>query len=366
MNKDHPEALLRVEPLAIEVGLGLVSLVDGAQESPLLRRISAIRKQLAGDLGYLLPPVRVTDNLSLRSREYVISMKGVEVARYELPQGRELAIPGAQIDRGLDGQPTREPAFGIGAFWIPLERAERARQSGYTVVDVVSVLGTHLSELIRRHAYELFSRQDAAASAAAFCCAFQAARYCGLSGGGVVSTGRGGAPGLGKTFGRPGAFPGSVQGLAAERSQGRGGNGQGDQNDTGGRLGQDAHVSESASCGEAAVGQDPAVRHGDFLQKAAVGTGAQRRDHQHHLVARLEQIELPAVAIEDAGRGALHRIGLGDALGVSHDQIDIDVGIGPFELGHHAVQLDLMFVVVHGEGMVRGRRLGAQAERRRR
>jgi flagellar biosynthesis protein FlhA len=159
--RDHPEALLRVEPLAIEVGLGLVNLVEGAQESPLLRRISAIRKQLAGDLGYLLPPVRVTDNLSLRSREYVISMKGVEVARYELPQGRELAIPGAQIDRALDGQPTREPAFGIGAFWIPLERAERARQSGYTVVDGVSVLGTHLSELIRRHAYELFSRQDA-------------------------------------------------------------------------------------------------------------------------------------------------------------------------------------------------------------
>jgi flagellar biosynthesis protein FlhA len=161
LSKDHPEALLRVEPLAIEVGLGLVNLVEGAQESPLLRRISAIRKQLAGDLGYLLPPVRVTDNLSLRSREYVISMKGVEVARYELPQGRELAIPGAQIDNSLDGQPTREPAFGIGAFWIPVDRAERARQSGYTVVDGVSVLGTHLSELIRRHAYELFSRQDA-------------------------------------------------------------------------------------------------------------------------------------------------------------------------------------------------------------
>jgi flagellar biosynthesis protein FlhA len=161
LSKDHPEALLRVEPLAIEVGLGLVNLVEGAQESPLLRRISAIRKQLAGDLGYLLPPVRVTDNLSLRSREYVISMKGVEVARYELPQGRELAIPGAQIDNSLDGQPTREPAFGIGAFWIPADRAERARQSGYTVVDGVSVLGTHLSELIRRHAYELFSRQDA-------------------------------------------------------------------------------------------------------------------------------------------------------------------------------------------------------------
>jgi len=159
--RDHPEALLRVEPLAIEVGLGLVNLVEGGQESPLLRRISSIRRQLASDLGYLLPPVRVTDNLSLRAREYVISMKGVEVARYELAQGMELAISGTRVEQPVGGQPTREPAFGISAFWIPLERAERARQSGYTVVDGVSVLGTHLSELIRRHAYELFSRQDA-------------------------------------------------------------------------------------------------------------------------------------------------------------------------------------------------------------
>jgi len=158
---DSPEALMRVEPLAIEVGLGLVNLVEGAQESPLLRRISAIRKQLAAELGYLLPPVRVTDNLSLRSREYVISLKGVEVARYEMPQGRELAIPGARVDPAVEGQATREPAFGISALWIAPERAERARSSGYTVVDPVSVLGTHLSELIRRYAHELFSRQDA-------------------------------------------------------------------------------------------------------------------------------------------------------------------------------------------------------------
>ena len=158
---ENAEALLRVEPLAIEVGLGLVNLVEGAQESPLLRRISAIRRQLATDLGYLLPPVRVTDNLSLRSREYLISLKGVEVARYEMPQGRELAIPGGQVDPSIDGQPTREPAFGIAAYWIQPERAERARNAGYTVVDPVSVLGTHLSELIRRHAHELFSRQDA-------------------------------------------------------------------------------------------------------------------------------------------------------------------------------------------------------------
>ena len=159
--KDNLEALLRVEPLAIEVGLGLVGLVEGAQDSPLLRRIAAIRKQLAGDLGYLLPPVRVTDNLSLRSREYVIFLKGVEISRYELPQGCELAIPTGEGSPPLEGQPTCEPAFGMAAVWLPAERAQRARNSGYTVVDAISVLGTHLSELIRCYAHELFSRQDA-------------------------------------------------------------------------------------------------------------------------------------------------------------------------------------------------------------
>jgi len=158
--KDNIEALMRIEPLAIEVGLGLVGLVEGAQDSALLRRISAIRKQLATELGYMLPPVRVTDNLQLRSREYLISIKGVEIARYELPQGCELAISTGQGQTKLEGQPTREPAFGISAVWIPSERAERARSAGYTVVDPVSVLGTHLSELIRRHAHELLSRQD--------------------------------------------------------------------------------------------------------------------------------------------------------------------------------------------------------------
>jgi flagellar biosynthesis protein FlhA len=107
--KDNVESLMRVEPLAIEVGLGLVGLVEGAQDSPLLRRISTIRKQLATDLGYLLPPVRVTDNLSLRSREYVISLKGAELSRYELPQGCELAYPMGQGQAPLEGQTTREP-----------------------------------------------------------------------------------------------------------------------------------------------------------------------------------------------------------------------------------------------------------------
>ncbi len=157
--KENLESALKVEPLAIEVGLGLVGMVEGGQDSPLLRRIAGIRKQVATDLGYVVPPVRVADNLALRSREYAVSIKGVEIARYELQQGCDLAIPSEGA--AVEGQPTREPAFGMNALWIPSERAEAARKAGCTVVDPVSVLTTHLGELIRRHAHELFSRQDA-------------------------------------------------------------------------------------------------------------------------------------------------------------------------------------------------------------
>ena len=172
--QEKVETVLKVEPLAIEVGLGLIKLVEGAQASPLLRRIAAIRKQIASDLGYLVPPVRVTDNLQLKAGEYVVLLKGAEIARFEMMQNCELAIhagtsgatPGAAGASGADaaalgGTATREPAFGIPAVWVPAERAEAARAAGYTVVDLVSVLGTHLTELIRRHAFELLSRQDA-------------------------------------------------------------------------------------------------------------------------------------------------------------------------------------------------------------
>ena len=107
-------------------GAGTGGMVEGGQESPLLKRIAAIRRQLATDLGYWLPPVRVADHLGLRSREYAISLKGVEIARYELPQGCELAIPAGAGDAGMEGQPTREPAFGMAALWIPA----RARGTG--------------------------------------------------------------------------------------------------------------------------------------------------------------------------------------------------------------------------------------------
>ena len=158
--RDNLEALLRIEPLAIEVGLGLVQLVEGGQNSPLLRRITSIRRQLATELGYILPPVRVTDNLTLKAREYTISIKGVEVARYELAHGCELAIHSDEKAEPI-GIPTREPAFGIAAAWVAPENAEKARRAGYTIVDTVSIVGTHLGEIVRRHAYELFSRQDA-------------------------------------------------------------------------------------------------------------------------------------------------------------------------------------------------------------
>ncbi|HEX5431406.1 MAG TPA: flagellar biosynthesis protein FlhA, partial [Bryobacteraceae bacterium] len=165
--KENLESLLKVEPLAVEVGLGLVRMVEGGQNSPLLRRIAGIRRQMATELGYMTPPVRVTDNLQLKASEYVVLLKGAEIARYEIPQNHELAIhpggssqPSVQSGGGLPGIATREPAFNIPAIWIAPETADLARQQGYTVVDAVSVLGTHLAELIRRHASELLSRQE--------------------------------------------------------------------------------------------------------------------------------------------------------------------------------------------------------------
>ncbi|MEO8025602.1 MAG: flagellar biosynthesis protein FlhA [Bryobacteraceae bacterium] len=158
--KDTLEDLLKVEPLAIEVGLGLVRMVEGGANSPLLRRIANLRRQLAGEIGYLIPPVRVTDNLSLKVSEYLILLKGVEIARFDLMPNCDLAIHPTGVDRGIEGTPAREPAFGMPALWVPATRSEEARQAGYTVVDPVSVLGTHLAEVVRRHAHELLSRQD--------------------------------------------------------------------------------------------------------------------------------------------------------------------------------------------------------------
>ena len=159
--KEPVESLLRIDPLALEVGLGLVKYAAGGNESPLLRRISGIRRQLATELGYLLPAVRVTDNLSLKAREYSISLKSVEIGRFELPAGMDLAIAATGNLPPINGVPTKEPAFGIPAFWITPDQNDSAKSKGYTVVDSISIIGTHLSELTRRHAHELLNRQDA-------------------------------------------------------------------------------------------------------------------------------------------------------------------------------------------------------------
>ncbi len=159
--KENLEDLLRVELLAVEVGVGLLTYIAEGVNSPVLKRIATIRKQLATDLGFLLPAVRVCDNLNLRARDYMVSLKGTEIARFELPQGQDLAIPVTSADPPPGGRPTKDPAFGVTAFWIPSQSADAVRAMGYTVVDPVSVMTTHLSELIKRYASELFTRQEA-------------------------------------------------------------------------------------------------------------------------------------------------------------------------------------------------------------
>jgi flagellar biosynthesis protein FlhA len=158
--KENIETLLKVEPLAIELGLGLVKFVNGGQESPVIKRIAGIRRQLATELGFVLGPVRVLDNVALKVNEYVISLKGAEFGRYELPAGCELAIPVGKSGPPPGGKETKEPAFGMTGWWVQSEQADSARRAGFTVVDSVSVLGTHLTEIVRRYAQELFSRSD--------------------------------------------------------------------------------------------------------------------------------------------------------------------------------------------------------------
>jgi flagellar biosynthesis protein FlhA len=159
--KENLEDMLRVEPLSIEVGVSLISFIAEGANSPLLKRIAGIRKQLAGELGFIIPSVRVTDNLTLRAREYVINLKGVEISRFEMPNGCELAIAVGPAEAPPEGRATKDPAFGVPAWWIPSTQSDKARSAGYTVIDPLSIMSTHLAELIKRYAHELFSRQEA-------------------------------------------------------------------------------------------------------------------------------------------------------------------------------------------------------------
>ena len=146
--------------LELEVGYELVPLVDGEAGGELIERIRSLRSQLGQEMGLAVPPVHIRDNLQLKPGEYAILLKGVEIARYEVRMGYSLAISPGEVDTTLAGVETKEPAFGLEALWVPEADRKRAQLAGYTVVDVATVIVTHLTELIRRHAYELVGRQD--------------------------------------------------------------------------------------------------------------------------------------------------------------------------------------------------------------
>ena len=154
------EDLLKLDELSLEVGYALVPLVDAAQGGQLLARVKSLRSNLAVQLGFIVPPIHITDNVRLKAREYVISLRGVEIARWEMLEDRVLAISSELSPPPLAGTPTREPAFGVAALWIARSLESQALTSGYAVVDQTSVLSTHLSEVIRQHAYELLTRQE--------------------------------------------------------------------------------------------------------------------------------------------------------------------------------------------------------------
>jgi flagellar biosynthesis protein FlhA len=157
---DKATSFLRMDALAVEIGYGLISIVDVQQGGDFLNRIRSIRKQTAQDMGVIVPPVNVSDNLKLGPKEYSIMLKGIEIARGELMIDKLLAINPGNVSGEIEGTLTKEPTFGLPAYWITKDKRERAQLMNYTVVDPPTVLATHLTEMIRNYAYELVGRQD--------------------------------------------------------------------------------------------------------------------------------------------------------------------------------------------------------------
>jgi flagellar biosynthesis protein FlhA len=155
------EDLLKLDELSLEVGYGLVALVDQEHGGQLLARVRALRSSLALQMGFIVPSVHITDNARLKAREYVISLRGVEIARWEMHEDHLLAISSDATPPALAGTATREPAFGVSALWIISGLQNEALAKGYAVVDQASVLATHLAEVIKQHASELLTRQEA-------------------------------------------------------------------------------------------------------------------------------------------------------------------------------------------------------------
>jgi flagellar biosynthesis protein FlhA len=158
--QEQIEDFLHVDPIELEIGYGLIALVDEGQGGDLFQRISNIRKQVALELGILIPPLRVRDNLQLEPSEYLIKIRGNIVARNTLVMDRYLAIGTSSDGEQLEGMHTTEPAFQLPATWITPHQREQAELLGYTVVEPAAVLGTHLKEVLRRNADKILSRQD--------------------------------------------------------------------------------------------------------------------------------------------------------------------------------------------------------------
>ena len=154
------ETLLPLDPIALEVGYGLIALVDSEQNGELLERIKSVRRQFALEMGFVVPPIHIRDNLELKPGGYSILIRGCEVARGEMMANHFLAMAAEELPPAIEGVKTVEPAFGLPAVWIAEKDRERAQAEGMTVVDHATVIATHLTEVLRTHAAELLGRQE--------------------------------------------------------------------------------------------------------------------------------------------------------------------------------------------------------------
>ncbi len=152
--------IVPVDPLSLELGYGLIPLVDRDQGAELLDRITRIRRETALELGLSVPRIRIIDNMRLEPSEYCIKIKGVEVGRATIRTGQFLAINPGGVEVELQGEPARDPAFGLPALWISEDQRDKAERAGYTVVDSPSIIATHLTEIIKSHAWEMLGRQE--------------------------------------------------------------------------------------------------------------------------------------------------------------------------------------------------------------
>jgi flagellar biosynthesis protein FlhA len=154
------EDILKVEMLELTLGYQLIKLADASQGGDLLERIRSMRRKIASDYGFLMPQVRIRDNLHLKPNQYQVLLKGITIGEGEIQPDKFLAMDSGMATGEIQGEPTKEPAFGLDAFWITPEQKEDAIINGYTVVDPATVISTHMSELIKRNAEELLTRQE--------------------------------------------------------------------------------------------------------------------------------------------------------------------------------------------------------------